>query len=117
MKYRQFTKKFEKGILKDLDLNLRSGNQIKIGTLIQEGDKKRIQFFEGIIIAKNNFSINTTITVRKLFQNIGVERTFPIYSPQIKSIKILNLNSGKRSKLYYLRDRIGKAATQINKKL
>ena len=116
MKYQQLIKKFEKEISKDLELNFISGNQIRIGTLIQEGDKKRIQFFEGIIIAKNNFSINTTITVRKLFQNIGVERTFPIYSPQIKSIKILNLTKSKRSKLYYLRNRIGKAASQISRK-
>ena len=116
MKYRHFINKFEKEILKDLKLNLKSGNKVRIGTLIQEGDKKRVQFFEGIIIAKNNFSINTTITVRKLFQNIGVERTFPIFSPQIKSIQVLNPINSKRSKLYYLRNRIGKAAIQINKK-
>ena len=89
------------------------GNKVRIGIQIIEADKKRIQFFEGIVISKNSSSTNLMVTVRRIFQGIGVERTFPIYSPQIKSFEILNSFKVNRSKLFYLRHRIGKAATRI----
>lgn len=91
----------------------RIGNKVRIGIQIREADKKRIQFFEGIVISKKSSSTDLMLTVRRIFQGIGVERTFPIYSPQIKSFEILNSLKAKRSKLFYLRNRIGKAATRI----
>ena len=89
------------------------GNKVRIGIQISEADKKRIQFFEGIVISKKASSTDLMLTVRQIFQGIGVERTFPIYSPQIKSFKILNFVKANRSKLFYLRHRVGKAATRI----
>jgi len=89
------------------------GNKVRIGIQIIEADKKRIQFFEGIVISKKSSSTNLMITVRRLFQGIGVERTFPLYSPQIKSFETLNFLKANRSKLFYLRHKIGKAATRI----
>ena len=86
------------------------GDTIKLGVKIIEGNKERIQFYEGIIIAKKNSSINTTITVRKLLQGIGVERIFLIHSPKIDSIEILRSSKVRKSKLYYLRSLKGKAS-------
>ena len=86
------------------------GDGIKLGIKIIEGNKERIQFYEGTVIAKKNSSINTTITVRKVFQNIGVERIFLIHSPKVNSIEILKSAKVRRSKLYYLRNRRGKAS-------
>tara|TARA_B100000795_G_scaffold214868_1_gene168670 strand:+ start:189 stop:551 length:363 start_codon:yes stop_codon:yes gene_type:complete len=86
------------------------GDGIKLGIKIIEGNKERIQFYEGTVIARKNSSINTTITVRKVFQNIGVERIFLIHSPKVNSIEILKSAKVRRSKLYYLRNRRGKAS-------
>ena len=116
MKFLKCIHQFEKSILKKQIPILQVGNKIRIGTQIREGDKTRVQYFEGIIILKHNSSTDTTITVRRIFQGIGVERTFPIYSPQILSIIILNPIKAKRAKLFYLRNRIGKAATRVQKK-
>lgn len=116
MKLVEVINKFEKQFLKKSILALEVGNKIRLGILVKEGEKERVQFFEGILISKNNSSINSTITVRKIFQGIGVERTFPLYSPQIKSISILKNLKAKRAKLFYLRNKIGKAATRIQKK-
>ena len=89
---------------------IRIGDNVKIGVKIIEGNKERIQFYEGTIIAKKNSSINTTITVRKVLQGIGVERIFLIHSPKIASIEILRSSKIRRSKLYYLRNLRGKAS-------
>nr|YP_010208140.1 ribosomal protein L19 [Pseudo-nitzschia pungens]UBA15153.1 ribosomal protein L19 [Pseudo-nitzschia pungens] len=86
------------------------GDNIKVGVKIIEGNKERVQFYEGTIIAKKNSSINTTITVRKTFQGIGIERIFLIHSPKIASIEILRSSKVRRSKLYYLRNLKGKAS-------
>ena len=86
------------------------GDTVKIGVKIIEGNKERIQFYEGTIIAKKNSSINTTITVRKVLQGIGIERIFLIHSPKIDSIEILRSSKVRRSKLYYLRNLKGKAS-------
>jgi len=86
------------------------GDGLKLGIKIIEGNKERIQFYEGTVIAKKNSSINTTITVRKVFQNIGVERIFLIHSPKVNSIEIIKSAKVRRSKLYYLRNRRGKAS-------
>ena len=77
---------------------------------IIEGNKERIQSYEGTIIAKKNSSINTTITVRKIFQGIGIERIFLVHSPKVDSITVIRSSKVRRSKLYYLRNLKGKAS-------
>ena len=86
------------------------GDTVKLGVKIIEGNKERVQFYEGTIIAQKNTSINTTITVRKTLQGIGIERIFLIHSPKIDSIRILSSSKVRRSKLYYLRKLKGKAS-------
>ena len=89
---------------------LKIGDNVKIGVKIIEGNKERIQFYEGTIIAKKNSSINTMITVRKILQGIGIERIFLIHSPKIDSITVLRSSKVRRAKLYYLRNLKGKAS-------
>ena len=96
-------------IKKDLPV-LKIGDNVKVGVKIIEGNKERVQFYEGTIIAKKNSSVNTTITVRKIFQGIGIERIFLIHSPKLDSINVLRSAKVRRSKLYYLRNRTGKTA-------
>ena len=98
----------EKFTKKDLPI-LKIGDSVKIGVKIIEGNKERVQFYEGTIIAKKNSSINTTITVRKVLQGIGVERVFLIHSPKVDSITVLRSAKVRRAKLYYLRNLQGKA--------
>lgn len=100
----------EKNFLKKDFPNLKIGNTIKVGVKIIEGNKERIQFYEGTIIAKKNSSINTTITVRKVLQGIGIERVFLIHSPKVDSITVLRSAKVRRAKLYYLRNLKGKAS-------
>ncbi len=85
------------------------GDTVKVGVRIQEGGKERVQPYEGTVIAMCNGGINETITVRKIFQGVGVERVFLLHSPRIASIKVQRRGKVRRAKLYYLRDRIGKA--------
>ncbi|WP_017324983.1 50S ribosomal protein L19 [Synechococcus sp. PCC 7336] len=85
------------------------GDTVKVGVRIREGGKERVQPYEGTVIAMRNGGINETITVRKIFQGVGVERVFLIHSPRIESVKVLRRGKVRRAKLYYLRDRIGKA--------
>ena len=89
---------------------VRIGDNVKVGVKIIEGNKERVQFYEGTVIAKKNSSINTTITVRKILQGIGIERIFLLHSPKIDSIEILRSSKVRRSKLYYLRNLKGKAS-------
>ncbi len=96
------------------------GDTIKVGVKITEGKRERVQFFEGVCIAKKNRDINSSFTVRKISFGEGVERTFALYSPILDSIKIIRSGDVKRSKLYYLRDRKGKSARiaeKIKKKI
>jgi large subunit ribosomal protein L19 len=86
------------------------GDTIKVGVRIREGEKERIQPYEGTVIAMRNGGINETITVRKIFQGVGVERVFLIHSPRIATITIVRRGKARRAKLYYLRDRVGKSA-------
>ena len=90
--------------------NIKIGDNVKIGVKIIEGNKERVQFYEGTVIAKKNSSINTTITVRKILQGIGIERIFLLHSPKVDSIEILRSSKVRRSKLYYLRNLKGKAS-------
>jgi large subunit ribosomal protein L19 len=85
------------------------GDTVKVGVIIQEGNKERTQPYEGVVIAKRNSGINQTITVRKIFQGVGVERVFLVHSPRIESVKVIRRGKVRRAKLYYLRDRVGKA--------
>ena len=90
--------------------NIQIGDSVKIGVKIIEGERERIQFYEGTVIDRKNSSINTTITVRKVLQGIGVERIFLIHSPKVDSISILRSSKIRRAKLYYLRNLRGKAS-------
>jgi large subunit ribosomal protein L19 len=102
--------KIENKFIKENLPIIKIGDSVKIGVKIIEGTKERVQFYEGTIIAKKNSSINTTITVRKIFQGIGIERIFLIHSPKIASIGLLRSSKVRRSKLYYLRELKGKAS-------
>ena len=92
-----------------------AGDTIKVGVRIAEGKRERIQYFEGVCIAKKNRNINSSFTVRKISFGEGVERTFALYSPVIGSIKLIRSGKVKRAKLYYLRDRKGKSARILEK--
>jgi len=96
-------------IKKDIPI-LKIGDNVKIGVKIIEGNKERVQSYEGTIIAKKNSGLNTTITVRKVLQGIGVERIFLIHSPKVDSITVLRSSKVRRAKLYYLRNLKGKAS-------
>ena len=97
-----------------------AGDTIKIGVRISEGKRERIQYFEGVCIAKKNRDINSSFTVRKISFGEGVERTFALYSPTVSSIKVVRSGDVRKAKLYYLRDRKGKSARiaeKIKKKI
>ncbi|WP_269622500.1 50S ribosomal protein L19 [Prochlorococcus marinus] len=85
------------------------GDTVRVGVRISEGNKERVQPYEGVIIAKRHGGLNQTITVRRIFQGIGVERIFMVHSPQVASIKVERRGKVRRAKLFYLRDRVGKA--------
>jgi len=85
------------------------GDTVKVGVKIKEGEKFRVQPYEGVVISKRNGGINETITVRKVFQGVGVERVFLVHSPRIDNIKVMRRGKVRRAKLYYLRNRVGKA--------
>ena len=93
-----------------------SGDTIKVGVKIVEGKRERIQYFEGVCIAKKNRDINSSFTLRKISFGEGVERTFALYSPNVDSIKVIRSGDVRRAKLYYLRDRKGKSA-RISEKI
>tara|TARA_B100001121_G_C18670595_1_gene613604 strand:- start:1349 stop:1924 length:576 start_codon:yes stop_codon:yes gene_type:complete len=100
--------------------NFFPGDVIKVGVRITEGKKDRIQYFEGVCIAKKNRDLNSSFTVRKISFGEGVERTFPLYGTVIDTIKIIRSGKVRRAKLYYLRDRTGKSARiaeKIRKKI
>ena len=92
-----------------------AGDTVKVGVRITEGKRERIQYFEGVCIAKKNRNVNSSFTVRKISFGEGVERTFALYSPVIGSIKLIRSGKVKRAKLYYLRDRKGKSARILEK--
>ena len=97
-----------------------SGDTIKVGVKISEGKRERIQYFEGVCIAKKNRDLNSSFTVRKISFGEGVERTFAMYSPNVDSIKVIRSGKVRRAKLYYLREKKGKSARiaeKIKKKI
>ena len=102
-------KEFENGQLKKELPEIYVGDTVKVGVKITEGNKERVQPYEGVVIAKRHGGLNQTITVRRIFQGIGVERVFMLHSPQVASLKVERRGKVRRAKLFYLRDRVGKA--------
>ena len=103
-------KSIEHEQLKNKIPDLKVGNTIKVHVRIKEGNKERIQVFEGIIIKVQGSGVNKTFTVRKISYGVGVEKTFLIHSPLVEKIELVRVGHARRAKLFYLRDRIGKAA-------
>lgn len=92
------------------------GDTVKVHVKIKEGNRERIQVFEGIVIKRQNAGLNETFTVRKISYGVGVERTFPVHSPKIEKVEVVREAKVRRAKLYYLRDRVGKAAKPQEKR-
>ena len=86
------------------------GDTVKVDVKIREGDRERIQVFEGTVIAKNGSGVTETFTVRRVSYGVGVERVFPVNSPNVADVKVIRYGKVRRAKLYYLRDRVGKAS-------
>ena len=105
----QLIKEFENDHLKKELPEIYVGDTVKVGVKITEGNKEIVQPYEGVVIAKRHGGINETITVRRIFQGIGVERVFMLHSPQVASLKVERRGKVRRAKLFYLRDRVGKA--------
>ncbi len=105
-----FVKEISKGMLKEEKPEIKIGSTVRVHVRIVEGDKSRIQVFEGTVIAKNNSGIAETFTVRRVSYGVGVERVFPVHSPNVAKVETVRNGKVRRAKLYYLRDRVGKAA-------
>ena len=103
-------KSIEHEQLKNKIPDLKIGDTVRVHQKIKEGNRERIQVFEGIIIKKQNGGVNATFTVRKISYGVGVEKTFLIHSPLVEKVEVVRVGKARRAKLYYLRDRIGKAA-------
>ena len=103
-------KSIEHEQLKNKIPELKVGNTVRVHVRIKEGNKERIQVFEGIIIKKQNGGVNSTFTVRRISYGVGVEKTFLLHSPTIEKIEVVRVGKARRAKLFYLRDRVGKAA-------
>nr|YP_009106163.1 ribosomal protein L19 [Paradoxia multiseta]AIT94945.1 ribosomal protein L19 [Paradoxia multiseta] len=116
MKLKELVEAVEATLAKQGLPEISIGDTVKVGVLIQEGNKERVQPYEGTVIAQHRAGVHTTVTVRRVFQGVGVERVFVIHSPLIKKIEILRRAKVRKAKLYYLRDRIGKG-TRLTPKL
>ena len=102
-------REFEDAQLKSDLPEIYVGDTVRVGVRISEGNKERVQPYEGVVIAKRHGGLNQTITVRRIFQGIGVERVFMLHSPQVASVKVERRGKVRRAKLFYLRERVGKA--------
>lgn len=103
-------REIEKEQMKDNIPEFRPGDSVKVHVKVIEGQRERIQVFEGVVIKRRGTGISETFTVRKISFGVGVERTFPIHSPKVEKIEVVRKGKVRRAKLYYLRDRVGKAA-------
>ena len=103
-------KSIEHEQLKNKIPDLKIGDTVRVHQKIKEGNRERIQVFEGIIIKKQNGGVNQTFTVRKISYGVGVEKTFLVHSPLVEKVELVRVGKARRAKLYYLRDRVGKAA-------
>ena len=106
----EIIKSIEHEHLKDKIPVLKVGNTVRVHQRIKEGNRERIQVFEGIIIKKQGGGLNATFTVRRIASGVGVEKTFLIHSPLVEKVELVRVGKARRAKLYYLRDRVGKAA-------
>lgn len=106
-------KEFEKNNLRENPLKFSVGDTVNVSYKIEEGGKSRIQKFRGIVIAQKGGGARRTFTVRKMSQGIGVERIFPVNSPHIADVNVIKETKVRRSKIYYMRDRTGKAASKV----
>ena len=102
-------KSIEHEQLKNKIPELRIGNTVRVHVRIKEGNKERIQVFEGIIIKKQGGGVNATFTVRRISYGVGVEKTFLVHSPMVEKVEVVRVGKARRAKLFYLRDRVGKA--------
>ncbi|WP_017661080.1 50S ribosomal protein L19 [Baaleninema simplex] len=109
MKGQELIRSIESEYIKSDIPTIYVGDTVRVGVVIQEGGKERVQPYEGTVIAMKNGGINQSITVRRIFQGVGVERVFLPHSPRISYIEVLRRGKVRRAKLYYLRDRVGKA--------
>ena len=98
------------GMIKAEQPKFEVGDTVRVDVRIKEGDKERIQAFEGTVIAKKHGGISETFTVRRVSYGVGVERVFPVHSPSVAKVELVRKGKVRRAKLYYLRDRVGKAA-------
>ena len=103
-------KLISQGSLKENAPEVNVGDTVRVHVWIKEGDRQRVQAFEGTVIAKKHGGINETFTVRRLSHGVGVERVFPVHSPNIEKVELVRSGKVRRGKLYYLRGRVGKAA-------
>jgi len=103
-------KLISQGSLKENAPEVNVGDTVRVHVWIKEGDRQRVQAFEGTVIAKKHGGINETFTVRRLSHGVGVERVFPVHSPNIEKVELIRSGKVRRGKLYYLRGRVGKAA-------
>ena len=103
-------KAFASEQLKDNAPQFNVGDTVRVHNKIKEGNRERIQLFEGTVIAKKNGGISETFTVRRVSYGVGVEKTFPLHSPNVENVEIVRRGKVRRAKLYYLRDRVGKSA-------
>lgn len=103
-------KSIEHEQLKNKIPDLRIGDTVRVHVKIKEGNRERIQVFEGIIIKKQGGGVNATFTVRRISYGVGVEKTFLVHSPNVEKVEVTRVGKARRAKLYYLRDRVGKAA-------
>lgn len=97
-------------------VDFNTGDTVKVHVKVKEGNRERIQVFEGIVIKRQGGGISETFTVRRISYGVGVERTFPLHSPKIEKLEVVRRGKVRRARLYYLRDRIGKAAFKIKEK-
>lgn len=103
-------KLIEQGSIKEEVPKFSIGDTVKVSVNIREGQRERIQMFEGTVIAKSGSGVSETFTVRRLSYGVGVERVFPLHSPNVVNVQVVRSGKVRRAKLYYLRDRVGKAA-------
>ena len=103
-------KVIEEGMLKEQKPEIRIGDVVKVSVKIREGERERIQMFEGTVIARRGSGVSETFTVRRVSYGVGVERVFPVNSPNVAKVDVVRHGKVRRSKLYYLRDRVCKAA-------
>ena len=106
----ELIKKIEDAQLKEKVDEFRVGDTVKVSAKIKEGNRERIQIFEGVVLKRQNGGVRETFTVRKRSNGVGVERTWPLHSPSIEKIEVVRRGKVRRAKLYYLRNRVGKKA-------